>query len=101
MDEILKHVEKPEGMGLPFPYTRIISAFIEAFFCQIQRKMKEESTEENVMTHLETVCSQFRDPNIIESPKFRKFVKKLAKAFKKETKSNIKAVFKKKIKRET
>ena len=97
MEEILGQVQNPIGMGLPFRHTRIIGAFVDAFFCQIQKKMDEDGTEENVLNHLETVKAQYRAPAIIESPKFRKFVKKLVKAFKKETKSEVKTVFKKKL----
>ena len=76
LEEILGQVQNPIGMGLPFRHTRIIGAFVDAFFCQIQKKMDEDGTEENVLNHLETVKAQYRAPAFIESPKFRKFVKK-------------------------
>ena len=92
MAEFLEHVQKPAGCGLPFQHTRICTAFIDALWHQVLQKLNSDGNDENVLVHLVTVTDQYSNKDIVTTPKFRRFVKKVAQEFK-EKKRKVTALF--------
>ena len=92
MAALLDQVKRPEGFGLPFQHTRICAAFIDALERQVLKKLENDGNDDSILDHLETVSAQYRDKTVVTSPKFKRFVKKVAAEFK-ERKRNVTALF--------